>query len=314
MPRNTAQRSVTLAGYGFALTAGALWGTTGPLSTALYEQGVEVTDVGFWRVLLATLGFLLYGAWSRDLFRVDRKGLLLVAGGGGIIVAVFELSYQFAIAGIGVAGAATLLYLAPMMVAVLARPLLGEALTVTRVVLALLVLVGVTLTVTGHAEGAGLPGVFSQGWVVGVTGGLLSAIAYASSTLLARWAVPRYGSVRTLFLELLGGTLVLGFTLPVLGHAPAPPASLAGWTLVVGLGIGSVFAANLFFFAAVKRIEAAPTAVAASIEPVVGALLALVLFGQELTVVGWIGLAVVVGGVALSYAREKEPAGAAQEI
>lgn len=302
-----ARNPVTLAGYGFALTAGALWGTTGPLSTALYEQGVEVTDVGFWRVLLATLGFLLYGAYRRDLFRVDRKGLLLVAGGGGLIVAVFEVAYQFAIAGIGVAGAATLLYLAPMMVAVLARPLLGEALTLTRVVLALVVLVGVTLTVTGHADGTGLPTVFSDGWVVGVAGGLLSAVAYASSTLLARWAVPRYGSIRTLFLELLGGTLVLALTLPLLGHAPAPPASAAGWTLVVGLGLGSVFAANLFFFAAVKRIEAAPTAVAASIEPVVGALLALAIFGQDLTVVGWIGLFVVVGGVAVSYAREKEP-------
>ena len=306
-PRSTARR-VTLAGYVFALTAGALWGTTGPLSTALYDRGVEVTAVGFWRVLLATLGFLLYGAYRRDLFRVDSRGLLLVAGGGGLIVAVFELAYQFAIAGIGVAGAATLLYLAPMLVAVLARPLLGEALTTTRVALALLVLVGVALTVTGHTgDAAGLPGVFSEGWVVGVTGGLLSALAYASSTLLARWAVPRYGSLRTLFLELLGGTVVLGLALPLLGRAPAPPGTLAGWTLVVGLGLGSVFAANLFFFAAVKRIEAAPTAVAASIEPVVGALLALAIFGQDLTVLGWLGLVVVVGGVALSYTRERRP-------
>lgn len=309
MPRSAKSPSrATLAGYGFGLAAGALWGTTGPLSTALYEHGVEVTDVGFWRVLLATLGFLLYGVFRRDLFRVDRKGLLLVAGGGGLVVAVFEVAYQFAIAGIGVAGAATLLYLAPMIVAVLARPLLGEALTVTRVILALLVLAGVTLTVTGHAGGeGGLPDLFSRGWAVGVVGGVLSALAYATSTLLARWAVPRYGSIRTLFLELMGGTLVLALTLPALNHAPAPPASLAGWTLVVGLGLGSVFAANLCFFAAVKRIEAAPTSIAASIEPVVGALLALAVFAQQLTAAGWIGLFVVVGGVAASYAREKGP-------
>lgn len=313
MPRSAATpRPTTLAGYGFALAAGALWGTTGPLSTALYEQGVEVTDVGFWRVLLATLGFLLWGAYRRDLFRVDRKGLLLVAGGGGLIVAVFEVAYQFAIAGIGVAGAATLLYLAPMLVAVLARPLLGEALTVSRVVLAVLVLMGVALTVTGHdGDSTGLPRLFSRGWVVGVAGGLASAAAYAGSTLLARWAVPRYGSIRTLFFELLGGTLVLALTLPLLGHAPSPPGSAAGWTLVVGLGLGSVFAANLFFFAAVKRIDAAPTAVAASIEPVVGALLALVLFGQGLTALGWAGLFIVVGGVAMSYARERAPEEAA---
>jgi hypothetical protein len=74
MPSPDPTRTSTLAGYGFALTAGALRGTTGPLSTALYQQGVEVTDVGFWRVLLATVGFLLYGAIRRDLFRVDGRG------------------------------------------------------------------------------------------------------------------------------------------------------------------------------------------------------------------------------------------------
>ena len=58
--------------------AGALWGTTGPLSTALYSQGVEVTGVGFWRVLVATTLFLLYGLVRRDLFHVDARGALIV--------------------------------------------------------------------------------------------------------------------------------------------------------------------------------------------------------------------------------------------
>ena len=307
MPTPPQIRRATLAGYLLALTAGALWGTTGPLSTALYAEGVEVTGVGFWRVLLATAGFLVYGMVRRDLFRVDRRGLLLVGGIGGAIVAVFEVGYQFAIAGIGVAGAATLLYLAPALVAVLALPLLGEGVTALRVVLALLVLLGVALTVTGQAgSGGDLPAVLSAPWLVGVFAGILSALAYAGSTLLARWAVPRYGAVRVLFIELLGGTLILAILLPALGHPPAPPTSAAGWTLVVGLGIGSVLLANLFFFAGVRRIEAAPTAIAASIEPVVGTLLALALFGQGLTWAGWLGLGLVVLGVAAGYAETAE--------
>jgi drug/metabolite transporter (DMT)-like permease len=73
---------------------------------------------------------------------------------------------------------------------------------------------------------------------------------------------------------------------------------------VLALGAGAVLGANFFFFAAAHRIDAAPTAIAASIEPVVGALLALALFGQRLTLSGWIGLAMVVGGVAGGYALE----------
>ncbi len=65
-----------------------------------------------------------------------------------------------------------------------------------------------------------------------------------------------------------------------------------------------MLAANFFFFAAVKRIDAAPTAVAASVEPLVGALLALLLFGQQLLWFGWLGLALVVAGVGGGYKEE----------
>jgi DME family drug/metabolite transporter len=73
---------------------------------------------------------------------------------------------------------------------------------------------------------------------------------------------------------------------------------------LLGLAAGSVIAANLLFFGAMKRIEAAPASVAATIEPVVGALLALLLFSQTLTVLGWLGLLLVVGGVAAGYLLE----------
>ncbi|MBI4410391.1 MAG: DMT family transporter [Gemmatimonadetes bacterium] len=287
-----------LAGYLFALAAGSFWGTTGTLSTALYAEGAQLTAVGFWRILLATLGFLVYGVARRDLFRVDRLGWLLVAGVGGLLVAIFEVSYQYAIAGAGVAGAATLLYTAPVLVALLAKPLLGEAITALRVFLATVVMVGVALTVTG-GQGAPL-----DAPLVGVIGGLLAALSYAGTTLLARWAVPRYGAVRVLFLELAGGSLLLGVFLPLSGRAPIPPASVPAWVYVAGLGVGSVLLANFCFFAAVRRIEAAPTAVAASIEPVVSALLGLLLLAQTLTLLGWVGLFLVVGGVAGGYVKE----------
>jgi len=46
------------------------------------------------------------------------------------------------------------------------------------------------------------------------------------------------------------------------------PPSAETWRGLLGLAAGSVLAANFLFFAAVKRIEAAPAAVAATIEPV----------------------------------------------
>lgn len=293
-----------VAGYLMALAAGALWGTTGPLSTALYAEGALLTDVGFWRVLLAVLGFLIYGLFRRDLFRIDRSGLLLIMLLGGALVALFEVAFQYAIAGVGVAGAVTLLYVAPVMVAVLAHLVLRERLTPLRLGLAVGVMVGVALTVTGGPEHG--PGAASNR-TLGVIGGLLSAVSYTGTTLLARYTVPTYGVVRVLFYELLGGVVILGVGLSIAGRAPVPSASPEGWAYIAALGVGSVLLANFAFFGAVRRIEAAPTAVAASIEPVVGALLALILFRQGLTTLGWVGLCVVVAGVAAGYRREAEP-------
>ena len=267
---------------------------------------MPATSIGFWRVLLGTVCLGLWAlGFRRELFRVDARGWLLVGLGGGILVALFELAYQFAIAGAGVAGAAALLYTAPVIVAVLARVILKEALTTVRLLLAVVVMVGVALTVTGGsnvgAEAARL------GIGAGIAGGLLSALSYALTTLMARFAVPRYGAVRVLFLEALGGVAILGVVLTLVHHAPAPPPSAAAWRGLAALTAGSVLAANLFFFAAVRRIEAAPAAVAATIEPVVGTLLALLLFSQRLTAPGWLGLAMVVGGVAMGYVVEAKP-------
>ena len=254
--------------------------------------------------MIGLLGFLAYGLFRPQLFRIDRKAWLLVGLGGGALVALFEVAYQFGIAGTGVAGAAALLYIAPVLVAILAKPLLGEQLTARRIVLAVVVMAGAALTVQGGSHGAGAAAIPLPSLIQGVAGGLLAMLSFAGTTLLARYAVPRYGATQVLFLEILGGVVVLGIVLPVAGHPPLPPHTTGAWTYVLLLSLGSVLAANFFFFAAVKRIDAALTSVAATIEPVVGALLALLLFKQQLSPLAWLGLTMVVGGVATSYLSE----------
>jgi DME family drug/metabolite transporter len=293
-------RRTHLLGYAAALLAGALWGTTGPLSTALYAEGSELADIGFWRIAVASAGLVPVLFLRGGLAGVDARGLLVVAGGGGAMVALFEVAYQHAIAGAGVAGAAALLYTAPVLVAVLAHLILGERLGPVRLGLAVLVMIGAGLTVWGGSGPTDHP---SASLVRGVVGGALAALAYAGTTLLARWAVPRYGALRVLALEIGGGTLILWLGMRASGAMPSAPVAPSAWLYVALLGLGAVVLANLAFFEAVRRIDAAPASVAATVEPVVATILALVLFGQGLRPLGWVGLGLVVAGVALSYVR-----------
>jgi len=293
-------RTTRLVGYACALGAGTLWGTTGPLSTKLYSVGSSLTGIGFWRLIIG-----LVGTWGllvdRGLFRIDRRGWLLVGLGGGVLVALFEVAYQFAISGTGVAGAAALLYTAPVIIAILARPLLGERLTALRLALAVAVMAGAVLAVLGGSR-AGVT--IATTLRDGVLGGALAAVSYAGTTLLARYAVPRYGAMRVLFLEILGGAAILALALPLAGQPPYAPSSSGAWIYTILLAAGTVIAANVLFFNATKRIDAAPTAVAATIEPVAAAFLAFLLLGQGLTMFGALGLGLVVAGVAGGYLEE----------
>src|SRR2546422_3589022 len=188
-PPPTSSRTPRLTGYLFALAAGATWGTTGPLSTGLYRL-MPATSIGFWRVLMGPVCLALWGLlWRRSLFRADARGWLLVGVGGGLLVALFEVAYQFAIAGAGVAGAAALLYTAPVIVAVLARVLLKEALTVTRVLLALLVMAGVALTLTGGSNAGAEAARLGAG--AGIAGRLPSPPRYPGTTPPPRVSGPR---------------------------------------------------------------------------------------------------------------------------
>jgi DME family drug/metabolite transporter len=303
-PAQTTNRATRLAGYLFALAAGAVWGTTGPLSTALYREGEAITGIGYWRLVIGFAGVLGYGLFRRELFRIEPKAWLLVGFGGGALTALFEVAYQFGIAGTGVASAAALLYIAPVLVAVLAKPILGEKLTTRRIVLALVVMAGAALTVQGGSHGAGAAPIPLPSLLAGVAGGLLAMVAYVGMTLVARFSVPRYGAIQVLFLEMAGAIVVLGIVLPLAGHPLVRPHGVSAWTYVALLALGPVLAANFLFFAALKRIDAAPTAVAATVEPVVGTLLALFLLGQHLTAIGVLGLTMVVGGVAGGYVEE----------
>lgn len=288
-------------GYACALGAGSIWGTTGPFSTLLYAQGATLTGIGFWRLVLGIAAILAFGLSHPDLFKVDRRGWLLVGLGGGALVALFEIAYQFAISGTGVAGAAALLYTAPVLVALLAKPLLGEPLTPLRISLAVVVMAGAVFAVLGGSRaGVAIPTTLRAG----VLGGSLAALSYVGTTLLARYAVPQYGPMKVLFLEVLGGIVILGVVLVAAGRPPFPPPTAGAWIYTTLLAAGTVVLANVLFFNAAKRIDAAPTAVAATIEPVVGALLAIALFGQRLTAIGVLGLLMVVGGVAGGYLEE----------
>lgn len=279
-----------------AVSAGALWGSAGPFSVALFRMGLPPESVAVWRLVVGLLGLLLFAlAVAPGRLAVDRRGLFLMLVPGGVATAGFHLAYQLSTEAIGVPSTVALLYLAPAIV-VAASPVLGEMPTLRKAGLAVVSVVGVWMTVLG-AEGAA----FRTG-LGGVLWGIATGLGFASYTLFARWVTPRYGALPTLLYSSAAALVILATAYPLLGWEVAAPGSLEAWGTVALFGLATVTVAMLLFYHALGTIEASRAAIGATVEPLVAALLALLLLDQGLETLGWAGLALLVVGVTGAYA------------
>lgn len=288
-------RSDSAVGTLEAFAAAALWGSSGIFSVALFRTGMPSHAVALWRPLVGTV-FLVLAAliFRRPALRLPREAWLPVLLVGGGVTALFQLAYQFATEAMGVPATVGMLYLAPVMVLALSGPLLGERPGRCQVTLGVVAVVGVWLVVAG-ARGAEVA-LNARG----IAWGLANAAGYAGYTLFGRWAVPRFGSLPTVLHSYWAACLILAIALPTVAGSGAftLPTGGRGWALLVGYGLLTIAVAVLVFYDALRRIPAHRASVVATVEPVVAALLAGVLLGQHLVPAGWLGLALVVTGVA----------------
>ncbi len=285
------------AAYGQVLLAGALWGTAGPFSVALYRLGIPPTSVALLRTVFgAVFLVLLLAPRGGRAFRLSVREALFFLGFGGTVVGVFQLAYQFSTSAVGVPATVALLYLAPAWVVGVSALLLNERLTPVRGGLALLSVVGVWMTVFG-ARGADL--VLSPR---GILWGCLTGIAYGTYTMFGKVAGRERGALVPLLWSTVGGTLVLGgFFAAGPDRLVLPPDAMT-WGIVVVFGFLTMAAAPFLLFHALRTLEAGRAAIGTTVEPLVAAVLAMLLLDQTLSAGGWAGLFVLVLGVIGAYA------------
>jgi drug/metabolite transporter, DME family len=275
-----------LAGYLYIALAAALWGSLGVVSRLVLSTGVSPLELSFWRASLAGALFTVH-ALSRRRVRVARRDLGALLAFAVVGVAVFFLSYLFAVQTGGAALAAILLYTAPAWVAVASSLWLHERMTPRKLGALVVTLLGVTLVAVGAPQAAGglRVGPVALGW------GLLSGLAYACYYLFGKLYFTRY-EAPTLFMYALPlGALML---LPAVHFVPKG-AGTWGWILFVS-AVPTYLALRLYE-AGLKRVEATRAVTVATLEPVIAAALAFVVWGEALRPAGYAGAALVLAGV-----------------
>jgi len=293
--------STPAAGAAAVMAAAIMWGSIGVLSVGLFRMGISPWEIAFWRAALATVGLgaplLVFRPSS---LRLERSGdLAILSGFGAVGVGLFYISYQLALAMTSVAVAVVLLYTAPVWVVLGAALLLGETAGRAKLLAMAVVVLGVWATALGAA------GAEVRLTVAGIAWGLVAAASYATYYLFGKRFLPRFGVTRILFYSLLAGTLLLGLAAAAAGHPPRFAMPAGAWLLLAALGAGTTLLANGVYYWGLARVEAGRAAILASVEPVVAALLAAIIFQEALGVLGWLGVALVTAGVAATSVRRR---------
>lgn len=170
---------------------------------------------------------------------------------------------------------------------VLAARLLGEPLTGGKLALVALATLGIVLVAQGGGQGVTVTPA-SLGW------GLLAGLCYASYYIFGKLMLGRYPPVAIYAVVLPLGALGLW---PLVTFSPKSPTV---WGLLLALAFLSTYLAYFLYYTGLRRTEASRAVLIATIEPVVAAGLAALLFGERLGWWGLIGATLVVSASVLA--------------
>lgn len=277
----------------FVLAAAVLWGTTGTVASFAPEVGplaIGAAAMGIGGLLQAALAG---PALARAHHELRRRWLTIAVG--GLSVAIYPLAFYSSMRLAGVAvGTVISIGSAPIASAVIERVIDGHGLTRRWVLGAVLGLGGVALlsfvepVPTADAVNPGL----------GILLGLLAGATYA----LYSWAAHRTMSGGVQSRVAMGAIFGVGglLLMPVLFLTGAP--LLESWNnFSVGayMAVVPMFIGYVLFGHGLARIKASTATTLSLAEPVVAAVLAVVIVGERLPPAGWAGVVLVIVSLAV---------------
>jgi drug/metabolite transporter (DMT)-like permease len=295
---NEKKGDVTLS-YVFACAVPLVWGMSGILVRWMHLAGHEQVIV-FYRSCFATAFYLIVIVAARRTKDLLPGGQTVMLVASGLVTAAFAICVYKAYYLVSVGAATFLLYLSPVLVAVMAPLVLKEKLEKSSLVCLVIALGGTGLLSWGQTGKAG------KSSALGILYALGSALAWA--VLMIIWKRLRETTspfTIGIWTNAVCAAAAAGFAIPYT-HLVTPKA----WAALVIFGTVSFGAASLTYFYALKRVKVQDAAILSYIEPVSAMILGFAFLGETPRPQDYLGAAlIVVAGVLLLKLRtmNKEP-------
>lgn len=261
-------------GYLCGAIAAASYGLNPLFTLPLYGAGMSVDSVLFYRYLLAVVMLGTLMLFRRQSFALKRSDLLPLSVMGLLFsfssLFLFQ-SYNYMDAGI----ASTILFLYPVLVAVIMAVGFREKVTLLTALSILLAFTGIALLYKG-GDGRTLS-------LVGVVLVFLSSLCYAVYIVgVNRSSLRALTTEKLTFYALLFGLSVYVVRLRFCADLQAIPAPHL-WANALSLALFPTIVSLVTMAAAIRRIGSTPTAILGALEPVTALFFGVAVFGERLT-------------------------------
>lgn len=278
--------------YLYVILAAACWGVIGLFNRILGELGVgvlqRVTIRNFGALLVLTAVFLFV---RRDVFRIQLRHLPFFMGSGivsvlGLSIVYFQCQMECSLAVAGI-----LLYLAPSFVVLMSALLWRAPITRRKVTALVLALVGCALV-------SGLVGGEVTASPRGLLLGVASGFCYATYTVFSHYTLRHYDSLTMTYWTFVFaglGSLVFWDTTAI-AAVMTDGRGIAG---ALGLAVIATALPYFLYTKGLEGVESGKASIIANVEPVVGALVGVFVFGEALSLWVILGIVCVLGGVVL---------------
>lgn len=270
---------------------------TNPLGALfLYKEGVNASSVLFYRFSLAAIILGILMLVQKTSFKVTKKELGVLACLGlvfGISSLSLFTSFNYLDAGI----ASSLLFVYPVMVAVIMAIFFKEKISFATVVSICLALGGIALLYKNET------GVTLS--TLGVVLVMISSLSYALYIIIVNKSTMLMSSVKLTFYVLLFcvSTIIIRSFFGEGNHIQLlTTPSMWGWALMLAL-IPTIVSLILMVIA-VHHIGSTPTAIMGALEPLTAVMIGVLVFGEVLTTRVAIGILMILLGVIIIIASK----------
>ena len=294
MGDKTIRQDSQLFGVVLIMLGAILFGLTPTFAKFAYADGASALMVMLGRsvVGLVVLVCFIYLTGRSTGYSVANMRRAFVAGAAhafatfGILASILYIDISLA---------SIILFLYPFPIAVVAHFRGETRLEPATIGLMVFATVGLALVLGVNWDSTDPRGIAIA--VMGAVAFTVMVISMADLTKIV--GAPRSNLLMTIWAVIIFGLISIGGPVTGLTDAPIPPATIVGWVWVFGVGVMFAFG-YLCFFVSASIIGTARASLLSISEPVMIILFAVVLVGESLSLIQWVGVVIVFASLILT--------------